>query len=88
MCNGTVHYNATRALSNTEQPLFAAASRALCGLVAPYAVSCYQRIYPDAMAHVDVQQATKGLQEVIDGWDQEQAQKAGAASVPVQLTSY
>ncbi len=78
VCSGTAHYSAARTLSSTEQPLFAAAAKALCDLVVPYSVSCYQRIYPDATATVDADKATKSLREVIDSWDQEAALKAGA----------
>lgn len=77
ICTGTAHYSATRTLNSSEQPLFAAAAKAQCDLVAPYAVSCHQCIYPQSTSKVDVEQATKALREVIQVWDQEQAQKKG-----------
>lgn len=77
VCNGTVHYSAARTLNTTEQPLFAATARALCQLAAPYTVSCFKRIYPETTARLDTEQAVKGLKEVIQSWDQEQAQKPG-----------
>lgn len=75
ICTGTAHYSAARTLNSSEQPLFTAAAKAQCDLVVPYAVSCYQRVYPQSTSKVDVEQATKALREVIQVWDQEQAQK-------------
>jgi len=86
ICTGTAHYSAARTLNSSEQPLFAAAAKALCDLVAPYAVSCYQRIYPQSTSKVDVEQATKALREVVQALDQEQAQKKG--DVPFFNLSY
>jgi len=80
ICNGTAHYSAARTLNSSEQPLLAAAAKAQCDLVAPYAVSCYQRVYPQSTCKVDVEQATKALREVVQAWDQEQAQKKGDVS--------
>ena len=80
ICTGTAHYSAARTLNSSEQTLFAAAAKAQCDLVAPYAVSCYQRIYPQGTSKVDVEQATKALREVVQAWDQEQAQKKGDMS--------
>ena len=77
ICTGTAHYSAARTLNSSEQPLFAAAAKAQCDLVAPYAVSCYQRIYPQSTSTVNVEQATKAPREVVQVWDQEQAQKKG-----------
>lgn len=77
VCNGTAHYSSARTLNSSEQPLFAATARALCQVAAPYTVSCYKRIYPETTARLDTEQAVKGLKEVIQSWDQEQAQKPG-----------
>ena len=77
MCNGTAHYSSAHTLNTTEQPLFAATARALCQLAAPYTVSCYKRIYPETSVKLDTEQAMKRLKEVIQSWDQEQAQRPG-----------
>ena len=82
ICNGTAHYSAARTLNTSEQPLFAAAAKAQCDLVVPYAVSCYQRIYPQASAPMEMGQATKALREVIQAWDQKLAEKTGAIHCP------
>ena len=77
MCNGTAHYSSARTLNTTEQALFAATARALCQQAAPYTVSCYKRIYPETSVKLDAEQAMKRLKEVIQSWDQEQAQRPG-----------
>lgn len=46
-------------------------------VVAPLSAACFQRIYPEAAAQVDVQSATKALQEVIQTWEREQVQQPG-----------
>lgn len=70
------HYSAARTLKGTEQQLFQSAARALCDPVAPYTVSCYRCVYPEVTAKVDVNQATKALRDVIQAWEQEEAQKS------------
>jgi len=88
ICNGTAHYSAARTLNSSEQTLFAAAAKAQCDLVVPYAVSCYQRIYPQSTSKVNVEQATKALREVVQAWDQEQAQKKGEVFIFKRSDTY
>ena len=83
MCNGTANYSSARTLNSSEQALFAATAKALCQLAAPYTVSCYKRVYPESTVKLDTEQAMKGLKEVMESWDQEQAQRPGEqADVP------
>lgn len=77
VCNATVHYSSARTFTQTEQPLLEAAVRTLVHVVTPFNAACLRRIYPDAELQLEMQTATKGLQEVIHAWDQEQSQQPG-----------
>ena len=88
VCNGTAHYSSARTLNSTEQPLFAATARALCQLAAPYMVSCYKRIYPEASVRLDTEQAMNGLKAVIQSWDQEQAPGKQAVVFDIGASSH
>ena len=77
VCNATAHYSSTRTFNQTEQPLLAAAARSLVSVVCPYTAACFQRVYPDAAVQVDFQAGSKGLQDVINSWEEEELQQKG-----------
>lgn len=65
VASSLVHYRHTRALADSELPLFLAASRALSDVVVPYLATCFNQVFPGASSSLSAAAVTGLLKDAV-----------------------
>ncbi len=62
------HLGATRALSESEQPVFEAACKTFSATLCPYVSACYDRIFPNGSILIDSRRVCAPITELAMHW--------------------